>query len=127
MVLPAANLMSFHDLLYHRTLGTCTSLEEVDLSGISELGNVLSASFINATSDETKLEIKSETPEIGIDMCLSVIDSVLARFNQPGDRLLLTKAVIFSGETEQVVCHFLMFLEPESLRKLLNTLVSRNT
>ena len=28
-------------------------------------------------------------------MCLPVIDSVLARFNQPGDKILLTEAVIY--------------------------------
>jgi len=122
IVLPQENLFKFHELLYQQPSGTCTSLEEVDLSGISELGNILSASFINAISNEAKLGLKNETPEISVDMCLSVIDSVLARFNQPGEHILLTKALLFSGETEEVVCHLLLFLEPESLQKLMDVL-----
>jgi hypothetical protein len=59
-----------------------------------------------------------------VDMCLPVIDAVLARFNQPGDKLLMTEAVIFGGGTENVVCHQVLFLEPDSLRKLLSALAT---
>jgi two-component system chemotaxis sensor kinase CheA len=122
LVLPVADILKFHELLYREPSSTCTSLEKVDLSGISELGNILAASFLNAMADETQLRIKSETPEITVDMCLPVIDSVLARFNQPGEHILLTRAEIFGGDTEHVVCHLLMFLEPESLQKLVNAI-----
>lgn len=123
MVLPVESILDFHDRLYRRTPGTCTSIEGVDMSGISELGNILAASFLNAISDGTGLRVKSETPEISVDMCQPVIDSVLARFNQPGDRILLTKTLIYSKDKEEVMCHLLMFLEPESLRRLIKTLV----
>ncbi|UCF99984.1 MAG: chemotaxis protein CheW [Spirochaetaceae bacterium] len=123
MVLPVESVLDFHDRLYRRTPGTCTSIEDVDMSGISELGNILAASFLIAISDGTGLRVKSETPEISVDMCQPVIDSVLARFNQPGDRILLTKALIYSDDDEEVVCHLLMFLEPESLRGLIKTLM----
>ncbi len=124
IVLPAWNLLRFHDFLYHKPAGTCASLEEVDLSGISELGNILSASFINSISDQTGLSIKSDTPEISVDMCLAVIDSVLSRFNQPGEQLLLTKALVFDSDSEEVTCHLLMFLELESFTKLLDVLTA---
>ena len=123
MVMPVENMLRFHDQLYRQTPGTCSSLEKVDMSGISEFGNMLSASFINAISDGTGLGVKADPPEISVDMCQPVIDSVLARFNQPGDRILLTKALIYCDESEEVVCHLLMFLEPESLKKLTAVLV----
>jgi chemotaxis protein CheC len=99
----------------------------VDLSGISEFGNILSASFINAISDGTKLPVRSEAPEISVDMCLAVIDGVLGRFNLPGDHILLTQAVIFGQDSEQVVCRLLMFLEPASLRRLVHSLTDAST
>jgi hypothetical protein len=55
-------------------------------------------------------------------MCLPVIDSVLARFNQPGDTLLLTEAMIYVGGSENVVCHQVLFLEPDSYRRLMTAL-----
>ena len=55
-------------------------------------------------------------------MCLPVIDAVLARFNQPGDKLLMTEAVILGEGAENVVCHQVLFLEPDSLRRLMAAL-----
>jgi chemotaxis protein CheC len=123
IVLPVEGVLLFHDRMHGRPAGTSSSIDEVDMSAISEFGNILSASFINAISNGTKLSVKSASPEIIVDMCEAVIDSVLARFNQPGERILITEAVIYSDEDEQAACHLLMFLEPESLKVLTATLV----
>ncbi len=86
------------------------------------MGNILAACFINSIADAAGLQVCPEVPEISIDMCLPVIDSVLARFNQPGDRILLTEAVIYGADMHTVVCHQLLFLEPDSFRLLLHEL-----
>jgi chemotaxis protein CheY-P-specific phosphatase CheC/chemotaxis signal transduction protein/two-component sensor histidine kinase len=122
LVIPEKNLLSLDDMLHRRAVGTTTDLAEVDLSGISELGNILSSCFINAMADEAHLALSPEVPEISIDMCLPVIDSVLARFNEPGEKLLLTAAVIYSEGSDNVVCHQVLFLHPDSLRKLMDAL-----
>jgi chemotaxis protein CheC len=124
LVFPEKNLLAIDDMLHGKPPGAVTDLSEVDLSGLSEMGNILASSFINAIADATHLQIGPEVPEISIDMCLPVIDSVLARFNQPGDRILLTEAVIYGGDSENVVCHQLLFLEPDSLRRLIDTLAA---
>jgi two-component system, chemotaxis family, sensor kinase CheA len=122
LLLPPENMGRLHEMLVRKPAGSCKSLEDVDLSGIQELGNIVAASFINAMADATRMPLRADAPELSIDMCLAVIDSVLARFNQPGDRLLLTKAVVFYGNAEEVVCHLLLFLEPESLSRLMAAL-----
>jgi chemotaxis protein CheC len=124
LVIPEANLLMIDDLLHGRPGGTTTKTSEVDLSGISEMGNILASCFINAMADATRLPLVPEVPEISIDMCLPVIDSVLARFNQPGDRLLLTEAVIYGEGMDNVVCHQILFLEPDSLRTLIDALAA---
>ena len=122
LVIPVANLLEMDDLLHGRPVGTTEELAGVDLSAMCEMGNILAACFINAMADSTSLAVTAEVPEISIDMCLPVIDSVLARFNQPGDDLLLTEAVIYGGGLGNVVCHQVLFLEPASLGKLLDAL-----
>jgi two-component system chemotaxis sensor kinase CheA len=124
MIITADSVLRLHERLHRLEPESCPSIEHVDMSGISELGNILAASFINAMSDGTKLTVKSATPEISIDMCQPVIDSVLARYNQPGERIMLTKALIYSDGSEDVVCHLLMFLQPESLHRLMTVLVN---
>jgi two-component system chemotaxis sensor kinase CheA len=127
LVIPEKNLLVLDDLLHRRPTGTAQSLEDIDLSGISEMGNLLAACFLNAMADAAHLALSPEVPEISVDMCLSVIDSVLARFNQPGDRLLLTEAVIYGGGSEDVVCHQVLFLEPDSMRRLMDALAAAST
>lgn len=127
MVLPESNLLLFHELLHQLPPGSCQAGSEVDLSALSELGNVLSASFINALADGARLKIRSEAPELSIDMCQAVIDSVLARCNRPGEKLLFTRALLYLGDSQQVACHLLLFLEPSSLARLLQLLSADQT
>jgi two-component system chemotaxis sensor kinase CheA len=124
LVIPEANLLVLDDLLHQRPAGTTRNVSDVDLSAISEMGNLLAACFLNAMADAAHLALSPEVPEISIDMCLPVIDSVLARFNQPGDTLLLTEAVIYVGGSENVVCHQVLFLEPDSYRRLMTALAA---
>ena len=122
LVLPQANLLEMEDLVHGRPVGTTTDLANVDLSAMCEMGNILSASFINTMADSTGLMVAPGVPEISVDMCLPVIDSVLAHFNQPGDEILITEAVIYGSGEENVVCHLVLFLEPDSMKKLMGAL-----
>lgn len=122
LVLPFENLLEMNDLVRGRPPGTTTELAGVDLSAMCEMGNILAASFINTMADSTNLSVTPGVPEISVDMCLPVIDSVLAHFNQPGDEILITEAVIYGSGSQNVVCHLLLFLEPDSLAKLMSTL-----
>ena len=124
LVLPYQNLMEMEDLVHGRAVGTTRDLATVDLSALCEMGNILSASFINTIADSARINVQPGVPEISVDMCLPVIDGVLARFNQPGDSILLTEAIIYGSGTENVVCHLMLFLEPVSLEKLLDALES---
>jgi chemotaxis protein CheY-P-specific phosphatase CheC/chemotaxis signal transduction protein len=122
LVLPFDNLLEMEDLVHGRQVGTTRELASVDLSAMCEMGNILAASFINTMADSTNLMVAPGVPEISVDMCLPVIDSVLAHFNQPGDEILITEAVIYGSGSENVVCHLVLFLEPDSLKKLMDAL-----
>jgi chemotaxis protein CheC len=123
LVIPENVVLAIDDMLRGRPSGTAT-LADVDLSSISEMGNLVTSSFISAMADAAHIGLHLEVPGINVDMCLSAIDSVLARFNQPGDQLLLTDAAIYGGGIEKAVCHQIMFLEPDSLKRLLEALAA---
>jgi len=126
IVMPVDNLLQLCDLLFHRESGATKKIGETEYSGILEMGNILSASFINAMADTTRLSVLSSVPDMRVDMCLSVIDSILAHFNQPGNHILITEAEIFFSDTDQAVCNMLLFLEEESFKKMMGEL-SGNT
>lgn len=125
LVFPEKNLLAIDDMLHGRPAGTSSALAQLDLSGLSEAGNILACCFINAFADADGLMVHAEVPEISIDMCLPVVDSVLARFNQPGEKILLTEAVVYGGDMQKVVCRQLLFLEPQSLTRLMAALSAK--
>jgi chemotaxis protein CheC len=88
------------------------------LSTFSELGNILSASFINSMADRLGVSINSEVPDVRVDMCLPTIDALLARFQEPGSHILLTTTEVFAGDSDEAVCHMLLLLERRSLTLL---------
>ena len=94
--LPEKNLLALDDLLHGRAVGTATQGRRGrPLGALGDGKHPRLAASSTPIADATHLPSYAEVPEISIDMCLPVIDSVLARFNQPGDKLLLTEAVIY--------------------------------
>jgi len=118
IVLPMEQALRFCDILFERAAGTTADIDQEDLSAIAEVGNILSASFINAIANQCGCTLHPQVPDVRIDMCLSTIDSVLARFNRPGDEVLLTEAQLFYGDSEQTLCHMLLFLEIDSMERV---------
>jgi len=124
LVIPDTVLLPLDDMLRGRPAGSAKTLDDVDLSSISEMGNIVTSCFVSAMADAAHIGLHLEVPEINIDMCLPAIDSVLARFNQPGDQLLLTEAAIYGGGMDNLVCHQIMFLEPDSMKRLMEALMA---
>jgi chemotaxis protein CheY-P-specific phosphatase CheC/chemotaxis signal transduction protein len=115
IVMPEGELLEFSDLIMRRETGTTTSVTEEESSCLLEMGNILTASFINSMADEMGLHINLDVPDMRVDMCLSIIDAVLAGFNQPGEHIILTQAELYFSNQEQAVCYMLMFLDAASM------------
>jgi len=127
LIVPVDRAMPLCDRLLGRTAGATTDIRDDELSSVAELGNILSAAFINSIADRMGISIHSDVPDVRLDMCLSTIDSLLARFQEPGSDILLTVAEVTCGESEQIVCHMMLFLERPSLALMRDALTGRVT
>ncbi len=125
LLLPLANALGFCDLLLGREAGATAQLGEEEVSALRETGNILSASFVGALADEADLDLRLRVPEARVDMCLAVIDSVLAGFSHPGAHALLIEADVFYADREQVVCNLLIVLERGSMERLMSKVTGR--
>ena len=125
LLLPLANALQFGDLLLGRSPGATEELGEEEISALRETGNILAASFVGAIADETDLDLRLRVPEARVDMCVAVLDSVLAGFDQPGAHALLIEADVFYADQEQVVCHLLIVLERGSMERLVARVAGR--
>ena len=122
LVVPLAHLLALDDLLHRRPEGTAERIEDTDTSALSEAANLIAAAFVNAMAGTANMRLGMMVPEISVDMCEAVVDSVLARFDRAGDRVLLTQAEIAWGSRSPMRCELLVFLEPSSLQRLVAAL-----
>ena len=125
LLLPRDTALGFSDMLLGREAGSTSQLGEEEISALRETGNILAASFTASIADETSLDVRLKVPEARVDMCVAVVDSVLAGFSQPGAHALLIEADVFYADREQVVCNLLIVLERESMERLLAKVAGR--
>lgn len=126
-VLPIDKACILCDMLMSRNIGETNpeNLGDMEMSAMMELGNILSATYLNALSMFTNIQFIPSVPALGIDMAGAVIDSILAQFGEIADHVLVLETV-FKKEEMDVVGHFFLLPEPSSLEIILSALGVNN-
>lgn len=96
-------------------------MDEMALSAIKEVGNILSGAYANSISELTGLKIDLTVPYVSIDMAGALLSVPIIRFGSVGDKVLFIEEN-FSSNTTSVMSHMILFAEPESLNLILNKL-----
>lgn len=111
------------DMLMARPVGTTNpeNLSEMDISAMMEVGNIVSATYLNALSMFTQLNFTPSVPALGIDMAGAILGAILAQYGEVGDHVLLLDT-LFKKEDQDVVGHFFLLPEPGSLDTILSAL-----
>lgn len=83
----ANNLLA---LLFNRENDTPDNmmLSEMDISALSEIGNILAASYINSISKLTNLTVSISIPSVNIDMAGAILSVPAVQYSEMGDKLL---------------------------------------
>lgn len=100
-----------------------TNLEfnELELSALSEIGNILTASYLSALAGLTNLRILPSVPELAIDMAGAILSVPAIEFGKLGDSVLYIETE-FSEGTTKVFGDFLLIPDVESYEVLLKAL-----
>jgi len=111
------------DMLLLRSQGQTdiNELNELEMSAMMELGNILSATYLNAMSMFTQLKFTPSVPAMGIDMAGAILNAILAQFGEIADHVLLLETE-FTKDEDEVVGHFFLLPEPGSLDTILKAL-----
>ncbi len=124
------NMMFTLDIRAARTLvnillgdETKTSLEfdEMELSALKEIGNILTASYLSALSTLTNLKILPSVPELAKDMAGAILSVPAIEFGKVGDSVLYIETEFSEGITK-VLGDFLLIPDVESYDVLLKAL-----
>jgi len=115
------------DMILGRTGGETGAgiLGDMESSVIMEVGNIISATYLNALSHFTKLTMLTSVPALAADMAGAILNGVLAQVGGVVDDVLVLKTM-FTREDQDIVGHFFMMPDSESLSTILQALGVNN-
>lgn len=96
-------------------------MDEMALSAIREVGNILSAAYVKSIAELTGLDIQMSVPEVSIDMAGALLSVPIIKFGAVGDRVLFIEEN-FQSTTASVASNMILFAEPASLGLMLSKL-----
>ena len=94
--------------------------DEMDLSALKEIGNIIAGSYLSALSTMTNLVISPSIPYLAVDMAASVLSVPAIEFGQYGDYALLIQTEF--GDEVMINGYFILMPEQQSYDKILKGL-----
>lgn len=94
--------------------------DEMDLSALKEIGNIIAASYLTALSTLTNLNIQPSVPYIAVDMAAAILSVPAIQFGQYGDNALFIETEF--GDDVMLKGYFILMPEQESYAKILSSL-----
>ncbi len=94
--------------------------DEMDLSAMKEIGNIIAGSYLSALSAMTNLVISPSVPYIAVDMAGAILSIPAIQFGQYGDNALLIETAF--GDDTMMEGYFILLPELDSYDKILQSL-----
>ncbi|MDI9481696.1 MAG: chemotaxis protein CheC [Bacillota bacterium] len=94
---------------------------EITLSALKEIGNILTSSYLSALSALTGLTIKPDVPALAIDMAGAILSVPAIEFGKTTDTVLYIETEFIEGK-DRVIGDFFLVPDTESYIRLLDTL-----
>lgn len=116
-LLPRENALLMVDDLMQRPRGTTQQLDELDISALKEVGNILTGSYLNAFFHFTNIAMLPSIPALAVDMAGAILNIVLVQLGQMGDHAMVIETK-FLAEDDSVKGHFFLVPDPGSLSTL---------
>jgi chemotaxis protein CheC len=98
----------------------CEPFDEMDLSAIKEVGNIIAGSYLSALSGLTNLTIAPSVPFVAVDMAAAILSVPAVQFGIFGDNALMINTD-FSDDLG-IKGHFILMPEEDSYAKILTAL-----
>lgn len=97
------------------------SLEEIDVSALTEVGNIMISSYINALSTLTKVNVNLSVPQIAVNMLGGILSLPMATMGIESDRMMMITGQ-FHIDGKELDSNMLLLPNVESLNILMKKL-----
>ena len=97
-------------------------LNEMQMSCLQEIGNIITGAYLSSLSELTKLTIQASVPYMAMDMAGAILSVPAIEFGKVGDKALMIEAE-FGGEAEdEIGGYFLLIPTMESYSAIMASL-----
>ena len=96
-------------------------LDDLKLSAIKEIGNILGSSYINSIATLTGMSIQISIPYVAIDMAGALMSVPVIEFGSVGDKVMFIEES-FIAEDNQLNSNVIMFAEMETIKTIMERL-----
>ena len=114
---------SARHLIQKMTMGMLppgSEFEDMGLSALQEVGNIITGAYLNSLSSITNLAVYPSVPDLTVDMAGAILSVPAIEFGALGDRILLIQTQFFD---EMVLDgYFILIPDLESYGKILSAL-----
>ena len=117
-IMPKQNAFFMVDDLMGKPHGTTQSLDEMDISALKEVGNILAGSYLNAFFHFTNISMLPSIPSLAVDMAGAILNVVLVQLGQMGDHAMVIETK-FLAEDDSINGHFFLVPDPGSLSTII--------
>ncbi len=100
---------------------SCDKLSEMELSAISELGNIMIAAYTGSISTLSQLQIKTSVPAITVDMVGAILSVPAIEMGSVSDKIIFIEDDFLSGNND-VTANMMLVPSIESLNTLMGKL-----
>ena len=94
--------------------------DEMEMSAMKEIGNIMTGSYLNSMSDLTRLKIYPSVRDITIDMAGAILSVPAIEFGVLGDRILMIQTRFF--DEIEIDGYFILVPDIDSYHKILEAL-----
>lgn len=108
-------------LMGNKSTETAKVFDEIELSALQEIGNILAGSYLSALAGLTNLKIIPSVPQLAIDMAGAILSVPAIEFGKVGDTVLYIETE-FLDVGDKVVGDFFLIPDVESFDILLRAL-----
>lgn len=107
--------------LFGSEIENLTNMNEMETSFISEVGNIMAASYVNAISQLTGMMIDISVPNMTVDMVGAILSVPAVEFAQVGNKVLFIDDGFVIGDGE-IKSNMILVPEMQSLETLFTRL-----
>ena len=109
---------------FNKEFISVSQLDEMELSAVQEIGNIMASSYVTALSSMTGLLIDISSPSICIDMAGAILSVPSIEFAKIGNKVLFIDDSFGIGDVSahELKSNMILIPEMDSLNKLFTTL-----